>query len=272
MSVDYLVQEERAPGAAVPPRLERALKRIILTAALVLGAELVWLLGITPFMPLSDIGVNGPIQLPRELILAQAGIGPQTSFVSFDAPAAERALKAIPLIDSARVRKYFPRRVEINLEARKAAALSLGTLGGKIVPVIFDKTGKVFQIGGYGGEMELPLISGLVFEEPYLGMQVPALFRSFLEDLAEIENSAPHLLRAFSEIRITRKSFDGFELMLYPVNSKIRVRLGPEINGELLRYILLVLDALPTRNTEVGTVDFRAGMASYTIKEASFEQ
>jgi cell division protein FtsQ len=272
MAADYLLEKEALAGTAVPSRLEKVLKRIILAAAVILGAELVWLLGVTPFMPLSQIGINGHVALPQDLILAQAGIGPHSSFISFDVRAAEKALEEIPVIDTARVHKYFPGRVSINLEARKAAALSLGTLGGKTVPVIFDKKGRVFQIGRYGEGAELPLISGLVFEEPSLGMRVPALFHSFLEDLEKIENSAPELLGALSEIRILRKSFDGFELMLYPVNSRIRVRLGPEINEDLLRYTLLVVDVLNARNPEAGTVDFRAGMASYTIKEASFEQ
>ncbi|MDR1058693.1 MAG: FtsQ-type POTRA domain-containing protein [Treponema sp.] len=272
MSADYLLEEELLSG--VPSRLEKILKRIILAAAVILAAELVWLFGITPFMPLSKIEINGHIPLAQEAILARAGIGPQTSFMSLDTAGAERALGDVPLIDSAGVHKYFPGRVVINLEARKAAALSLGTLGGETVPVIFDKKGKVFQIGFYNGLAgpELPLISGLVFDEPRLGMQVPALFRAFLEDLDEIEHSAPELLGALSEIRIIRKSFDGFELMLYPVSSRIRVRLGPEINEDLLRYTLLVVDVLSARNPEAGTVDFRAGMASYTIKEASFEQ
>ena len=165
----------------------------------------------------------------------------------------------------------------IFLEGRKAAALALANVGGKMRTLFFDHQGVVFRIGNDGLSPSsllspaLPVLSGLVFEEPALGMRLPALLNPLLSDLEKIGNTSPELLRAISEIRIDRRSFDGFDLVLFPVHRKIRVRLGPELNVDVLRYALLMVDALFTRDPSLDEIDFRAGMASYTVKEDGSE-
>jgi cell division protein FtsQ len=278
MSGGYAFQDEVVPEEpASPSRLEKILKRVIIVAALILGMELVWLLGITPFMPLSKVEISGYQGVSRELVLLQAGIGPQSSYISVDSRAAEKALSAMYQIESARVIKRFPDRLVIFLEGRKAAALALAGVEGKMRILFFDHQGVVFRIGNDGLSPAsllspaLPVLSGLVFEEPVLGMRLPALLNPLLSDLEKIGNTAPELLQAISEIRIDRRSFDGFDLVLFPVHRKIRVRLSQELNVDMLRYALLMVDALHARDPGVPEIDFRAGMASYTVKENGSE-
>jgi cell division protein FtsQ len=114
------------------------------------------------------------------------------------------------------------------------------------------------------------VISGLVIDEPYPGMRLPAMFNSLFKDLDTLRLRAPELLAAVSEIKINRKSFDGFDLVLYPVHKQIRVRLS-ELNQDLLRYTLLMADVLAAKEPGINFIDFRSGMASYTLKEASSE-
>jgi cell division protein FtsQ len=275
MAGDYIFSDDlvRAPET-VPSRTEKILKWIVLVISLVLAAELVWLLGVTPFMPFARIDISTDISggaPDREAVLAGGGISPRSSFVSLNIRETERALKALPMIEDAKVFKRFPDRLEIILEGRRAAAVSLANLDGGIVPVLYDRKGVIFQIGFNNNEEEsrtaesLPVVSGLVIEQPFPGMRLPAMFTPFLESLEEIELSSPELLAAVSEIRINRKSFDGFDLILYPVHNRISVRLS-ELNGELLRYTLLMVDALASEGSGIKTIDFRSGIASYTLK------
>jgi cell division protein FtsQ len=209
---------------------------------------------------------------------------------------AEKKLQSLYMVASVGVSKYYPDRLVINLEGRKALALSLGPLEGHTVPVVLDREGVVIEAGlipGAGGAgnngknsveeklKKLPIISGLVFEDPVPGVRIPVIFRRLLEELENIEKESPDLLAAFSEMRIVRKSFDGFEIILYPVGHRVKVRVGPELNEDLLRYTLLMVDVIGGENSrvkaDIDTLDFRTGMASYLprgslAKEAASER
>ncbi|GHU66429.1 cell division protein FtsQ [Spirochaetia bacterium] len=272
MAGEYMYTEEAADQTA-PSRLEKGLKWFILAICIAVGAELLWLLGITPFMPFSKVDVTAVEGLSRESILTLAGVSSQSSFISLNARTAEKALRALPQIESAYVFKHFPDKLEIVVTGREAIALAFASLNGKIVPVFFDSHGVIFRIGHEGKVntfAELPVISGIVINEPYPGMRLPAMFNSLFRDLDTLHLSSPELLTAVSEIKINRKSFDGFDLILYPVHKQIRVRLS-ELNQDLLRYTLLMADVLAAREPGIKSIDFRSGMASYTLKEASSE-
>jgi cell division protein FtsQ len=288
MSGDYIYPRERlfnvkksppdvpeavAPAKAAPPRgLERGLKGLIIAAAAVLILELIWLLAVSPCMPLGTIDVMAFPGLDREVALAAAGIGERSSYVSVNTRAAEKALGALYEVESARVTKRFPNTVKLVLLPRTPAGMSLAQLDGRLIPVYFDRHGLVFKIGNEDGAAlpaSLPLISGLVFDPPALGMRLPAMFGPFLSGLQAVSDSAPELLGAISEIRINRKAFDGFDLVLYPVHNPVKIRLEPDLNEETLRYVMLMLDVFASKNADLEEIDFRSETASYKIKEAS---
>jgi cell division protein FtsQ len=261
--------------SSVPPGLEKGLKGLIIAAAAVLILELIWLLAVAPCMPLSKIDVIAFPGIENTTVIAVAGIGERSSFISVNARAAEKALEGLYEIEDARVTKRFPNTVKIVLIPRSAVGVSLAHQNGRLVPVYFDRTGLVFKIGD-AGDMDgsvlspsLPLIGGLVFNPPILGMKLPAMFGPFLESLQSISDSAPELLTAISEIRINRKAFDGFDLVLYPVHNPVRIRLESDLNEETLRYVMLMLDVFASKNSELEEIDFRTETASYKIKEAS---
>jgi cell division protein FtsQ len=260
--------------AANSGRFAKILKVLIVIAGLCLSAELVWLLGISPFRPFSRIDINGHAGLERGELLAQAGISGSSSYFSTDARTVERALASIPSLQSVRVFKHFPDRLQIVLEGRQAVASVLAAVNGLSVPVLVDSQGVVFQVGARENDEAfhrlLPVISGLVIEEPVPGMRLPAMFIPFFKELEKIQISAPELLTAVSELRINRKAFDGFDLILYPVHRKIKVRVN-ELNEDMLRYTLLMVDVLASRESRVESLDFRSGIASYIPKEASSE-
>jgi hypothetical protein len=96
-------------------------------------------------------------------------------------------------------------------------------------------------------------------------MQLPARLVSFLEELEAIRINAPELLRAVSEIRIDRRSSEGFDFTLYLIHHKIKVRLSG-LNEEALRYTLLMADVMTIREPGINVIDFRGGVASYYPK------
>ena len=267
------VPEDAAPAKSAPSRgLEKGFKTLVFAAAAVLILELVWLFAVAPCMPLSKIEVTAFPGIDRTAALAMAGIGERSSFVSVNSHAAEKAFEGLYEIESARVTKRFPNTVKIVLIPRLAAAVSLAPRNGRLVPVYFDRTGLVFKIGNEDGEVpssSLPLLGGLVLDPPVLGARLPPMFGPFLTGLQSIGDSAPELLGAISEIRINPKAFEGFDLVLYPVHTPVRIRLESDLNEETLRYVLLMLDVFASKNIDLEEIDFRAETASYKIKEAS---
>ncbi|MCL2380697.1 MAG: FtsQ-type POTRA domain-containing protein [Treponema sp.] len=268
MAGDYTFDEKAACDA--PGRLEKILKAVIVIAFLVLAGKMVWLMGITPFRPLSRVDVSGYAGIPMEQVLATAGITALSSYFSVNTRQMEQALMTIPVIQSARVFRHFPDRLQIVLEDRRPVAAALVNSGGRTVPVLFDSEGVIFQIGGDSEALaRLVVVSGLVIENPFPGMRLPAMFSPFFGQLERIGTYSPQLLSAVSEIRINPKPFSGFDLVLYPAHSRVRVRIH-ELNEDRLRYTLLMVDVLEAREPGIESIDFRSSMASYILRGASF--
>jgi cell division protein FtsQ len=276
MSEEFVFERTVSGEKPVRSAIDRRLKWLLIALALLLAGELVWVLGITPCMPFSVIEIQGIPELDRGEILAQAGIGVHSSYMTVDARSAELALNALYQVESARVVKQFPDTIRISLEGRRALAMTLVPVNGKIEPVLFDKHGVIFQIGNKGPaegvKLEtLPIISGLAFADISLGMKLPAIFQSFFSDLARLSSSAPELLGTISEIQVSRKAYDGFELTLFPIHYPSKVRVGNEITADTIRYMLLLIDVLKKQGAMPEEIDFRTGTASYK-KEDSLGQ
>ena len=259
-------EKSRSPGSSKIFRL------FIILAFFVLGVELIWFLGITPFRPFSRIEITGLTHYDHESLLAYAGITPQSSFIFTNTREIETAIAALPQIESVRVFKRFPGRLDIVIQNRSASAVAFASSGGITVPVLFDRQGVIFQIGSDNiieTVADLPVISGLIIEQPVLGMRLPARFFMLLEDLDAIRMNAPELLSAVSEIRIDRRSAEGFELTLFLLHPRMKVRVSG-LTEDLLRYTLLVADVLSVREPEIDMIDFRGAVASYFPKGGNF--
>jgi cell division protein FtsQ len=251
-------------------KFEKPLKRILIACSILLAGELLWLFVISPCMPLSAVDIKGFDGISRIAVLEQAGIDSRSSFMSVNVTAVEEALSALPVLESARVTKHFPDSIEIVITKRDPVAAATADLDGRTVPVFFDKDGVLFQIGLAGGvavNASLPVISGLVFENIAPGLRLPEFLLPLFRDLHTLGTDAPALLSTISEIYITKKKYDAYELTLYPVHSQARVRIGQHITEDKLRYMLLLLDVLNERGVALDELDFRTGTASYKVRE-----
>jgi cell division protein FtsQ len=172
------------------------------------------------------------------------------------------------LVESAKVTKRFPDKLIISLVPRKAAAVTLTSVNGKQVPIFIDTYGVFFKKGEDVSEIAgLPVISGL--ENPQVNMRLPSGLVSLMENISHLAAGSPGLLSAISEIRIEPKAWDGYDLVLYPVHSSIRVRVENNLTEEVIRYMLLMLNVFEYDIEKPSEIDFRSGMGSYKIKEKS---
>ena len=266
MNEDFAGDARPKYRTAASQKIEKGLKRLLIIAGIILGAELIWLFGISPCIPFTTVEIRG---FDGAEVLAFANIMEGASFVSVNAKDAQQRLSSHHTVESARVVKRFPDRLSIFLEPRKAVALSLVETDGRQLPLCIDKYGVVFKIGSGAQDVQsLPVLSGLVFDRPSLGMRLPAALIPLLEDFSRIHDQSPELLSALSEIRINRKTYDDYDLVLYPVHSSIRIRLESSLTEDALRYVLLMLNVLESRSPKPQEIDFRSGMGSYKIKEA----
>ncbi|MDR1971564.1 MAG: FtsQ-type POTRA domain-containing protein [Treponema sp.] len=265
-------EEDESGGDRRAGGLEKGVKALIIAAASVLVLELLWILVISPCMPLSRVEVTSFPGLDRRDVLLHAGIGEKSSYISVKSRTAERGLEALREVESARVTKRFPNAVTILVLPRAAVAMAFSRVEGRQQPVYFDRHGILFKTGGLpppvrgSASLSLPVISGLPLEGD---KPLPAIYLPLFASLDRIRYADPQLLRAVSEIRVNKKPFDGFDLILYPVHSPTRIRLEPNLNEETLRYVMLMLDVFMERHQEIEEIDFRTETASYKLKEAS---
>jgi cell division protein FtsQ len=268
MSSDYVYADSGRKAV----KMDKWLMRLILLVAGILAAELVWLFGITPLLPLSVVEVNNVPGIDRATLLARAGIGAHSSYLTLDTRQAEKNLEQLYQVESARVVKRYPDTVQVFIEGRHPAALSLVNGAAGVFPVYIDKHGMVLQVGGSSrgsfASSALPIVSGLTFERLAAGMKLPAELEGFFGRLESINEGTPELFASISEIKINRKAYNGFDLILYPVNSTTKFRVEPELNEDVLRYMILMMDVFSAKGIQVDEVDLRNGTASYVIKEA----
>jgi len=275
MSEGYLFFEDVLPAEKrTKPRMDLVLKRVLLVFAVLLGVELIWFFGITPCMPLKTLTINELPGLDRTTLLRAAGIDRESTFISVWPRSVEKALTQLPLVESARVVKHYPDSVSITVRRRTAVAMAFAQVQGRSTAVYFDHQGLVFALGNDLPEARtlgqtLPIISGIQFDQIRVGLRLPPNLVPLFEELDRISKNAPQLLALISEIKVQKKAYDGFELVLYPARQKIRVRTGPELNEQSLRYMMLVLDVLASKGIDADEIDFRTGTVAYRTKEAS---
>ena len=258
------------PSGLEAAKSGKIMKLFFIVTMVFLAVEVVWLLGIGPFRPFTSLDIVGAENITKEEILVRAGFTADLTFVSADVNAMEEALAGIVSIESVRVFKHLPGRLQIIIQERRPVACAFVNLNGRTVPVLIDSQGVIYRIGGTKKNEclsdTLPVISGLEISAPYLGEKLPGMYIPLLEDIEQLRDSNPNLLKMISEIKINQKSFGNFDLILYPINKKIKVRLS-ELNEDRLQYNLVFIDLLPDESG-IDSFDSRSGIASYIPKEA----
>ncbi|MDR1859178.1 MAG: FtsQ-type POTRA domain-containing protein [Treponema sp.] len=263
-----------ADNADTPQKAENAARRLLLLVAVFACCGLVWIFCISPVMVPVKASVTTISGLGRQDVLNVAGIGSGSTYVTINAAEAEKLLAGHYLVDSAKVVKRFPDRLSIFLEPRKAVAVAIATINGRLQPVYFDRHGVVFRIGtdgvGEAPQSWLPVVSGVLEEglQPWLGMR---LSHPLFARIGAIADEDPNIWKAVSEIGVVGKGGDLYDLVLYPVRDSIRLRMASDITKDSIYYALLMFDVSRKLGGAVpGEIDVRSGIGVVTAKEARF--
>lgn len=249
--------------------LNKLMRLIIVLLFLFLAADLLFHYLIAPKLRIKNIIVKSDIPLSRQEVLTIAGIDGKEDYFSLKGDVIKNNLEAYPLVREARVEKVFPDTLRLDIKGRRALFISLADTGKGSFPVAIDEEGVIFQSGSSIKEWDLPLISGLKFNELELGATLPRMLDSLFAEVTQMRTAYPDLFRLISEIQIVPLSPASFELLLYPLSFTVRVRLAGSIDGTVLKNALLVLDLLKREgiSEKVKEIDFRTGEVVYRIKE-----
>ncbi|MCR5605745.1 MAG: cell division protein FtsQ, partial [Treponema sp.] len=138
---------------------------------------------------------------------------------------------------------------------------------GHTVSVQIDENGVLFpSVGDVASDGSIPLITGLPFEYVQNGMRLPAKYRVFMEQIAKIKKLPQKYFAAISEIHVIPKDYGNYELILYPVHSKIRVLTDRTLDESALQYMMVMLDVVNSIEPNAVEIDLRYGSISYRTK------
>ena len=102
-----------------------------------------------------------------------------------------------------------------------------------------------------------------------MGMELPEKVRPLLSDLHKLRQEDPELFRLISELRLIPKSSGKPEILLYPIQYPVRLRLAGGLDATLLRNASVILDLLAREELLMGIkeLDMRTGTVVYRMEE-----
>ena len=258
----------QAPQAVKKTKGKQFLKIIILVMLLFLAGDSIYYLFIVPFNTTAKIQFSGIDTILEADMKKAVGLTGTEKWGKLNKDVLLHRITSYPLVAEARVVKKYPDKVLIEIAERKPVGVLLATVGGRTIPMEIDKTGTVFKVAAKQDRQALPIISGLSFQNIRAGMKVHKQLVPLFKQLELLQKKNPALLSEISEMKIEQKNYGGFDLILYPVRSHVKVRTDGTLNEDRLRYMILTLDVIRDLdlNTQIEELDVRAGTACYRLR------
>ena len=237
---------------------------VIILAALVLVEGILYTL-IIPSLASVKMQFRGMKNVTIEELSAKANSLGMSTWMNFDASKAATAFGTIPEVEKVSVDKHFPDRVVIEIKERETVAKTLVYTGGKAVLVQIDRNGVLYtsKSSSVLNDTSIPVISGLPVTGVHSGMRIPDTYRSLMEQIDQIRRLPQNYFAAISEIQVVPKEYGGYELILYPIHSKVKVLTDQNLNEETLKYMMVSLDVVNSIEPDVSEIDVRYGAVSY---------
>jgi cell division protein FtsQ len=238
------------------PYLRPLLKTALLVLTVLLVLEVAFHLVAAPNLRLSKLVFTGDRPLLDGTAGDLLGLRDHEYYFSVDEKALKTRLEALPWVKTARVDKKFPDTLAVDLRVRQALALSL--VGGAVLSV--DDQGTVFRVTTDARGLDLPIISGVTFESLKPGSQFPEAVRPLFDRLAELRKNSPGLFRSISEVQLARNDRGGFDAVVYPAHTPVRILLGDRWDQATLQQMFVLLDLVARQGWTAKTkeIDFRA--------------
>jgi len=236
-----------------------------------LTAQIVFQIFIAPQLVITKVEIHcsNTFPLKDDDILKLAGVEGGLYYFSVNTMQIKERLLQHPLIKTAEVKKILPGSLYIRVSERIPLGMALVNYEGRTIPVVFDEEGVIFEIGRSVSNYKIPVISGLKFTELSLGLRLPKELHFYLSELKKLQETSPILFEQISEIKFINKNNSSHEVLLFPLNTKVRVRTENTINENLIKQIFVVLDIIEKNGleSEMNELDFRAGQVVFRVKE-----
>lgn len=166
-------------------------------------------------------------------------------------------------VDTVKITKRFPNKVVISVKERIPVAFTLVNEKDKIKTYYIDKDGILFQNKNTAIQQDLPLLSGLDLTNIDATNRLSSRDRRVLEQIVSIQESKPDYLSVLSEIAINEKENGSFNLILYPLYSRVKIVTERLLNESSLEYMMIALDIVKELKQEIPEIDLRYGSISY---------
>ncbi|QSI05269.1 cell division protein FtsQ/DivIB [Treponema pedis] len=241
------------------------IKILIMFFVIALAVEVIFYAIILPSRSAAIIEISGCENLSPYEIQKLSGLSGEVKWLSINSSAVSKRLVSSPLIASVTVEKKFPDRISIKVAERQPVAVSFAEINGKTVPMEIDKDGVVFRIGSGAVTRNLPIVTGLTFNNPRAGMKINKRLTEFFVQLDLLQKKQPVLLNEVSEIKIEPGRYGGYDLRIYPVKTRFSIITSKILTEDTLRYMLLLIDvACDTGlDKDISELDIRGSNAIY---------
>ncbi|MDA3808776.1 MAG: FtsQ-type POTRA domain-containing protein [Spirochaetaceae bacterium] len=250
-------------------KLRKLLRNIIIAFIVILAGQLIFKIFVVPNIVLQKIKVESEVSLSDSEILTIAGIDAGEYYYNVSPEDIKQRLEMYPEVRKASVEKVFPDKLKLYLFARKAVALVVLNIDEKSIPVAIDNEGVIYSRGIDLLSWDLPVITGIRFSALELGAQLPAPLLPLLDDLKNLKDDNPALYNLLSEIKVERRGERGYDLILFLHSYPVRARIGNELDGNVLKNIIMVFEVLNKQKLtdKIGEVDFRTKEIIYRLRE-----
>ncbi len=237
------VRPRRRRRAPLAVRVRRFWILFVVLAVVVAAG--VYALVTAPQLRAEKVGVSGAIVVPRSDILARAAIDPDANVWLLPTHAIEERVRAIPLIDTAKVVRAVPNGVEIDVSERTASACVVATNGTATI----DPARRVLRTGCADGNLPQLAIAGrpslapgaFVADERLAAMQA---------DDARIEHAG---------LRVAQLKDDTFGGLDATLRDGLIVQFGSDDDLDAkLPLVQPVLDSVAKQRARIAAIDVRA--------------
>lgn len=263
-------QNDKKDGSEVKARDRKlvVLKVVLIVlCALLLFQAFLYML-VIPCMAPAKIFYKGNTNVSTSEINSAINSMNVKNWMQFSKSRAKDVICSIPGIEDAEVEKYFPDRVQIRIKEREPVAKIIVTGETGAMPIQIDRNGVLFPITASNAftDISVPLVSGITVDKVQNDMRIPEKYRPLMEQIAYIRSLPQNYFAAISEIQVVQKEYGNYELILYPINSRVKVLADRSLKEDTLKYMMVVLDVVKSVEPDVYEVDLRYGSVAYRRK------
>ncbi|MFP4484059.1 MAG: cell division protein FtsQ/DivIB [Spirochaetaceae bacterium] len=246
-----------------------AIRWIVVVVCIVLAGEILYHTVVTKHVVITKVMIDSTAPVSDGELKDLAGLAERASYFGLDPVAVAARLEDHPAVKSAAARKVFPDTVQLTVTGRRPLVISFASVGEQDLPVAIDEDGVAFQLYRDIETWNLPVISGIRFQDFSLGTRLPENLVAVLAQLHDLRLGAPTLFEQISEVRVSGAAGDAVELLVYPVGYGVPVRIEDELDASLVRYIIMVLDMFERegRLQNIRELDFRGGQIVFRAQE-----